>query len=251
MAPDLAPEYFSLCRSCGTVHTENAKVCTESGCGTKLQNKSGQTILRFAKFDLLARIKAYWQTPGIAKDLLYVTTRQRGDGDVFDGDLLRSRDPQDLVNKVLLSLTGDSTVIQTFRNKSYTPLVLRYLNLPPHLRHTHQGLMVWAILPPKVPDTTKILEFLLRDIIDRTGPSMEFVVREYRRDRHSRYADRTLQIEFHRLLEDSRGLHKSIMSKQTPAYIGGQLSVLPGQRSQGQCEEQHVLPMRCDTPSCQ
>lgn len=196
-------------------------MCTESGCGTKLQNKSGQTILRFAKFDLLARIKAYWQTPGIAKDLLYVTTRQRGDGDVFDGDLLRSRDPQDLVNKVLLSLTGDSTVIQTFRNKSYTPLVLRYLNLPPHLRHTHQGLMVWAILPPKVPDTTKILEFLLRDIIDRTGPSMEFVVREYRRDRHSRYADRTLQIEFHRLLEDSRGLHKSIMSKQTPAYIGG------------------------------
>jgi hypothetical protein len=82
--------------------------------------------------------------------LQHPLTRERGDGDTWDARLLRDLTLEQLSSLMCLGLHTDGTVFDTGKQKSYTPVVLQWLNLPPGVRQSFGGLLLLGVFPPKV-----------------------------------------------------------------------------------------------------
>lgn len=65
--------------------------------------------------------------------------REFGDGDVWDATLLMQWTLKDMLSKLPLSLSSDAAVLQTWKKRSFSPVVGQLLSLPPHLRQTFNG----------------------------------------------------------------------------------------------------------------
>ena len=83
--------------------------------------------------------------------LHYPTYRESGDGDCWDGSLLRNWTRQQMLDVLALSFSSDAAVLQMWKKYSFTPVVAQLLSLPPHLRCTFHG----TSLPPqkRIPNT--------------------------------------------------------------------------------------------------
>lgn len=112
-------------------------------CGTRIQlaTKTPKHS-KFVVFDLIGRIRRVWGNQVMA-DLLHYP-RDQGDGDVWDAALYNNLSRLD---DMCFSITCDGATLQKTRNVSWTPIILRWLNLPPHVRTTAGGMFLWAHLP--------------------------------------------------------------------------------------------------------
>ena len=119
------------------VHTRSCSCGTRIQLATKAPRRS-----KFVVFDLISRIRRVWGNQVMA-DLLHYP-RDRGDGDVWDAALYNNLSRLD---DMCFSITCDGATLQKTRNVSWTPIILRWLNLPPHVRTTAGGMFLWAHLP--------------------------------------------------------------------------------------------------------
>lgn len=128
-----------------------------------------------------------------------------------------------------LSICSDGSILKRYRNHTYTPILVRLLNLPPHLRTTATGVLMWAELPPGVANFKSIYRYLIGRIKDTLDPELGDLDRQTFNpvmeggmlvyDAHAE-SHVTIQIAFTRFIEDTRGLHHVLCSKQCPALIG-------------------------------
>jgi len=88
-------------------------------------------------------------------------------------------------------------------DRSYTPVIVRLLNLPPRLRTSAAGLFMWAHLPPGV-ELTEAMRFLLRKELDlfQTGLDVYDAYQE---------TNRSVSVQVTRILEDGRYLDPSFI----------------------------------------
>ena len=71
-----------------------------------------------------------------------------------------------------LSICSDGSILKRYRNHTYTPILVRLLNLPPHLRTTATGVLMWAELPPGVANFKSIYRYLIGRIKDTLDPEL-------------------------------------------------------------------------------
>jgi len=132
------------------------------------------------------------------------------DGDVWAGSRLHG---VDITSTMCLSLTADAAVIETFRSRSYTPVIVRLLNLPPHIRVTAAGLFLWAEVPPNT-NKTEVLESLLQQNKTLFTEGIEIY------DGHQS-TNRVITIKIARIVEDARGIQEQVGCFQNNSTIGG------------------------------
>lgn len=104
---------------------------------------------RLLVFDIIKRIQKAWAIPELAELLHSPITRERGDGDIWD-HLLRDMSDEDKLTHMCMILHTDGTVLDKGKQRSYTPVVFQWLNLPPGVRQSFGGLLLLAVFPPKV-----------------------------------------------------------------------------------------------------
>ena len=152
-----------------------------------------------------------------------------GDGDVWDGELLRGLPAANRVHTMCLSVCSDGSILKRYRNHTYTPILVRLLNLPPHLRTTATGVLMWAELPPGVANFKSIYRYLIGRLKDNLDPDLGDLDRQTFNpvieggmqvyDAHAE-STVTIQVALTRFIEDTRGLHHVLCSKQCPAHVG-------------------------------
>lgn len=130
------------------------KLCIN--CGASMPRSVKQKT-KFVMFDLKQRIKQIYENPDAAKFLM--TDRvEPGDGDVWDAKMYADIDRQ---TTMCFSITCDASVLQKSMNVSWTPIILRCLNLVPHVRDTAGAMFLWAHFP-KDFTVAEVLTFLLK-----------------------------------------------------------------------------------------
>jgi hypothetical protein len=129
-------------------------------CGEPLFDADGRPFRTMLCFDVLDRITRIWAIPRLAEALHYVTTRETGDGDAWDGSVLCDTPMEERLNSVHVALTADATELAD--QVSYTPVVLRWLQLPPWLRHLFAGILLWAVFPSSVKNYKALYTYLLK-----------------------------------------------------------------------------------------
>ena len=102
--------------------------------------------------DCPGRIKDLYNIPELAELFEYPRHREPGDGDAWDAEILGDVDLATVHLVVYVAMCSDATVLETWRQVSYTPLYLEILNWPPHVRATFEGMMLAALLPPSIKD---------------------------------------------------------------------------------------------------
>lgn len=101
-------------------------------------------------FDGADHIQRMFRVPELARAFSYPINREKGDGDVWDGEILKQWTDLMIRKIIALSFSSDGTVLQNWKERSFTPCVGQFLNLPPHLRQSSLGYLLLAVLPPKV-----------------------------------------------------------------------------------------------------
>ncbi len=129
----------------------------------------------------------------------------------------------------------DATVINTWKETSYTPGVGQILLLPPHMRQTASGYLLLMVLPPKVKNY-KVLHKAMLDNIRSQGqpigpnegkpttihnkryfPWVKFEVEDYA---VSPPVKRDITVVVNHIVGDTRGLPNCSGSKQSPCVNG-------------------------------
>ena len=100
-------------------------------------------------FNAAKTIQQMYEVPELANALKYPISRETGDGDVWDGALLKDWTDEMKTNVLPLAFSSDGTVLQKWKQLSFTPCVVQLLSLPPHLRQSSLGYLLLALLPPK------------------------------------------------------------------------------------------------------
>lgn len=224
---------MALCpsRSCNSVHeydsVKEGAMCAE--CGTELAAQNGRPHMIMLEGDLTQHLRRLWAVPAVAKMLYYPDTRQPGDGDAWDGEALRRMDPSKRTDTICLSICTDGSVLKRYRNDSYVPVVVRILNLPPHIRTKAAALFLWGMVPPKVGNFKAIYHHLLRSLITRLDPELGEPGRQdingvlpggiEVRDAHAQ-RERVIQLAIVRMVEDNKGLPHVLCNKDTGSYVG-------------------------------
>ena len=101
-------------------------------------------------FDFAEYLTEMYKVPELARALRYPITRVPGDGDVWDGKLLSQWTDEMKMNILPLAFSSDATVLQAWKERSFTPCVVQILSLPPHIRQSSIGYALLALFPPKV-----------------------------------------------------------------------------------------------------
>lgn len=143
---------------------------------------------KFIMFDLAERLSTCWANEKIAA--MIHQHREEGDGDVWCADLYSGLS---LVDHMCFSMTCDAAELKKQSN-SWTPVVLRWLNLPAHVRHTPGALFLWAHVSKNIP-VPDVLDFLMGYYRDVFADGLEIF------DAHTK-STRRVKIEITRLLED-------------------------------------------------
>jgi hypothetical protein len=174
-----------------------------------------------------------FRTPELAKALRHPIERTRGDGDIWDGEHLKDWTDAMKKNILPLAFSSDATVLQTWKERSFTPCVVQLLSLPPHLRQTSLGYLLLAVLPPKVRDYKVLYGAMLQyqrtkglfpEIEGKADPCTDSVPCSPQVEVNDHAEDvavtRMVRGCINHILEDSRGLCKPICCKSAPAENG-------------------------------
>jgi hypothetical protein len=103
-------------------------------------------------FDVAAHLRRIYEVPALARAMRYPLNREEGDGDVWDGTLLKQWTEDMMLKIIPLAFSSDASVLQVWKQLSFTPCVGQLLSFPPHLRQSSLGYILMAVLPPKVKD---------------------------------------------------------------------------------------------------
>lgn len=143
----------------------------------------------------------------IPQAFLYPLTRSKGDGDVWDGKLLKNWTEEDIRSKTALAMSSDAAVMQTWKQTSWTPVVAQMLKLPPHLRTTFHGYLLLGMFPP----SDALLDYMEMNECFSGFPS----------ENAAAAGDVTDQrLAFSHFVEDTKGLQKWLLCKQCPVFVG-------------------------------
>lgn len=139
-------------KGCNMVHSRASAVPGSlcASCDTELTTHRGDPHMIMLEGNLVDHMVRLWNEPRLAVLMDYPQTRDRGDGDVWDAGVLRGIDPDKRINTICMSVCTDGSVLKRYRNDSYTPFLVRILNLPPYVRTKSSALILWAMVPPKV-----------------------------------------------------------------------------------------------------
>ena len=125
-------------------------------------------------FDVEDHLQRMFRIPALAKAFTYPIDREKDDGDVWDGNLLKAWTIEMMRKIIPLAFSSDATVLQSWKERSFTPCVGQFLSLPPHLRQSSLGYMLLAVLPPKVQNYNVLYGAML-DFNRSTGVFPELV----------------------------------------------------------------------------
>ena len=176
-------------------------------------------------FDVAAHIKRIYEVPELAKAMRYPLDRDKGDGDVWDGKLLKEWTDEMILKIIPLVFSSDATVLQAWKNKSFTPCVGQLLSMPPHYRQSSLGYILMAVLPPKVRDFNVLYGAMLdfqRDkgvfptlegqadpCEDSVATSPEITIQDrFEKGPNDTPVTRCVRCCIHHIVEDSRGASK-------------------------------------------
>jgi hypothetical protein len=115
-------------------------------CGTPRSSKRQVLIL-----DVCQRLRNMWAQPEIRKHFSYPTDRGPDDwpGDIWDGSLMAGNDV-DKVGTFHIGWCNDAACFRTQTRESATPCNGVIYNLPPSLRSSFSGILMFAMLPQKI-----------------------------------------------------------------------------------------------------
>lgn len=173
-------------------------------------------------FDVADHLKRLYDVPELAKAMRYPLDRKEGDGDVWDGELLRKWTKEMILKIIPLAFSSDATVLQVWKGLSFTPCVGQVLTLPPHLRQSSLGYILMAVLPPKVKDFNVLYGAMLNfqrekgvfptlegeadPCTDCVATSPEIVIQDrFGKGRDDTPVRRCVRGCIHHIVEDSRG----------------------------------------------
>ena len=200
------------CAKCGTLNRglssgDVPRVCQ---CRTNVKKSSKvKSRNKFIMFDLTFWLSRLWGNPKIASLLHH--NRDEGDGDVWDATIYNYLDR---MHCMCFSITCDGATLQKTRNISWTPVILRLLNLPPHVRTTAGGMFLWAHLPHDIV-IDKALSYMLKTVEHAWHNADGFEVY----DAHTQSL-RKIHIRLTRVIEDYAGMPNVIGNFKQPAVKG-------------------------------
>lgn len=205
IANRVAGDFFAVKCKCGAYTRESHGTCRNKKCGKQIRQRSGRndTRTKFVCFDLPNYLNLIARDPDMEGHLLYPTTRQRGDGDCWDGMAMRGIEAD---KEICLSVTCDGAVLYKWKDRSWCPILVRILNLPPESRHNN--LFLWACMR-KESSLHDVLECLLteNEHLFTAGFQVEGVGH--------------MKLRIARIMEDGRGLQGQLGCSQSGAYTGG------------------------------
>jgi hypothetical protein len=185
------------------------KACPEC---TAPRTTERQILLR----DVERTIQNMFKIPELAKAMTYPNSEECMSNDVWVNGSLQHTSEQQRSDTLYLSMSSDSCVLQGWKGKSFTPVVCRIMNLPPHLRHTFAGFLLLGMLPPKVRNYPLFYKTVLAQLHKYTKEGGEGIQVW---DSHLKKG-RTIKLDLHMVLEDLRGLPNVTGSKQAPSIVG-------------------------------
>ena len=100
--------------------------------------------------DVAERVRRMFAQPDIAKAFLYATTREAGDGDVWDGELARTITAQKRAEIIYMMIASDATEFGTTKSANFMPILGLCVNFPPSMRSSFAALLLLGLLPAKV-----------------------------------------------------------------------------------------------------
>lgn len=213
-----------FCPSCDTLYPEDRAVleCPSQVCKkTDRFNNKGKPVRLAFYFDLEERLQRIFAQKYVAREMRYSSTRevedvplsQRELRDVWDGTILH--DMQNILDEDTIVLQQSNDGVEVQKNVSYTPVVFKYLNLPPSIRSRFGTMLLLAFFPPRIKNHQAMFRPLVEQLA-RYQPGRETV------SVYDAFQEqvRQLSVVVAPLINDIRGLPHTTMGKAPPAYVG-------------------------------
>jgi len=144
-------ELLDLCWKCDYVYEDNVRITCPECPGNVQRTPPGRKRKRqMLIFDIVKRMQMAFAQPAIAPLLRSPLTREKGDGDTWDAGLLKGKTRAEMLAQQCLGMHTDGTVLDSGKQRSFTPVVFQWFQLPPGIRQSFGGLLLYAVFPPKV-----------------------------------------------------------------------------------------------------
>ena len=137
-----------------------------------------------------------WANPKIAL-MMHTESVVGEEGDAWKAKLYLDM-KYDRLTDMCFRISSDAAILHKDSNVSYTPIVLRMMNLPYHLRHRASALFLWAHLPKKF-EVHDAIRYLLETEIDLFRDGFDVY------DAHTK-THRRMRVRITGIVEDSVGL---------------------------------------------
>jgi hypothetical protein len=125
---------------------DERQICPEKGCG-EIRTQKRQLLL----LNVRQRLRRIFANPKFAKLFTYPATRKKGDGDIWDAEVMENVDEMNYGRNVIeLILSSDGCVYESWNKTTLTPVIGQNVNWPPGARTCFAGLLLFAVFPPKV-----------------------------------------------------------------------------------------------------
>lgn len=157
----------------------------------------------------------------IAREFSYASTREAEDvslnlrelRDIWDGSILHNL--ADVMNEDTLVLQQSNDGVEVQKNLSYTPVVFKFLNLPPSIRSRFGCLALVAFFPPRVKSYQDMLLPLVLNVAKfQPGRETITVFDAYQKE------ERHISLIVAPLINDIRALPYCTCGKHPPCYVG-------------------------------
>ena len=116
-------------------------------CGRGRQSTVSRQLLVTSYIDRIVRMYA---VPQIAYAMQYAMLRVPGDGDCWDGEILRDTTMETRASTLFFMATTDGAVFTPGKSQTFTPCTGQCLNLPPRLRTSFAGMFLFGVMPEQV-----------------------------------------------------------------------------------------------------
>ena len=102
--------------------------------------------------DIRDKLKRTFGVKELAQAFRYALERESGDGDCWDGKVMKRIAPTvaEMVYTVHCAMCADGAVMESWKQTSYIPVYLMFLQWPPKMRISGTGMMLAALFPPHV-----------------------------------------------------------------------------------------------------
>lgn len=221
-----APAYCMrhFCPHCDCLYPEDLTVvvCPRATCQQADRFDSTKRPRRVAfYFDLEDKVQRMFSKKYIAREFSYASTREAEDvslnlrelRDIWDGSILHNL--ADVMNEDTLVLQQSNDGVEVQKNLSYTPVVFKFLNLPPSIRSRFGCLALVAFFPPRVKSYQDMLLPLVLNVAKfQPGRETITVFDAYQKE------ERHISLIVAPLINDIRALPYCTCGKHPPCYVG-------------------------------